>query len=224
MAFWFGILVAGLFAWFAVGIGFYEMWVMLFNIVISIYLAVFLRPIIVNIPAVGDTPYSNALTMIAIAIASFSILHGISYTFITGQFKVSFPRIFNTLGTGFLGFLAGFLVWNFVSFLVFTTPISQDTLVEEIGFDSQFKQTNVSYVSWWCNLVNTVVSSKDNQIAAEQAMSGLLKNVEKKARPRTTKRAEPEKPAEQAEPNDVEADVSEQEQFGLPLETVVEDF
>lgn len=215
MAFWFGILVAGLFVWFALGIGFYEMWVMLFNIVISIYLAVFLRPIVVNIPAVGDTPYSNALTMIAIAIASFSILHGISYTFITSQFKVSFPRIFDTLGTGFLGFLAGFLVWNFVSFLIFITPISQDTFVREIGFNKQFQQSNVSVICRWCNLVNRVVSSQDSEYTTEQAVSGLLKSTEPELQV---------EPAEQAEPNDVEADVSEQEQFGLPLETGVEDF
>lgn len=215
MAFWFGILVAGLFAWFAVGIGFYEMWVMLFNIVISIYLAVFLRPIIVNIPAVGDTPYSNALTMIAIALASFSILHGISYTFITSQFKVSFPRIFNTLGTGFLGFLAGFLVWNFVSFLIFITPISQDTFVRGIGFNKQFQQSNVSVICRWGDLVNTVVSSQDSEYTTEQAVSELLKSTEPELQV---------EPAEQAEPNDVEADVSEQEQFGLPPETGVEDF
>ncbi len=215
MAFWFGILVAGLFAWFAVGIGFYEMWVMLFNIVISIYLAVFLRPIIVNIPAVGDTPYSNALTMIAIAIASFSILHGISYTFITSQFKVSFPRIFNTLGAGFLGFLAGFLVWNFVSFLIFITPISQDTFVRGIGFNDEFQQSNVSVICRWCDLVNRVVSSRDSEISSEQAVSELLKSTEPELQV---------EPAEQAEPNDVEADVSEQEQFGLPPETGVEDF
>ena len=215
MAFWFGILVAGLFVWFAVGIGFYEMWVMLFNIVISIYLAVFLRPIIVNIPAVGDTPYSNALTMIAIALASFSILHGISYTFITGQFKVSFPRIFNTLGAGFLGFLAGFLVWNFVSFLIFITPISQDTFVRGIGFNKQFQQSNISVICRWCDLVNRVVSSQDSECTTEQAVSGLLKS------------AEPElqvEPAEQAKPNDIEADVSEEERFGLLPETGVEDF
>jgi len=215
MAFWFGILVAGFFAWFAVGIGFYEMWVMLFNIVISIYLAVFLRPIIVNIPAVGDTPYSNALTMIAIAIASFSILHGISYTFITSQFKVSFPRIFNTLGAGFLGFLAGFLVWNFVSFLIFITPISQDTFVRGIGFNDEFQQSNVSVICRWCDLVNRVVSSRDSEISSEQAVSGLLKSTEPKLQV---------EPAGEAEPNDVEADVSEEERFGLPLETGVEDF
>jgi hypothetical protein len=44
MVFWAGILVGGLFIWFAVKIGFYEMWATLFNIVISIYIAIFLSP------------------------------------------------------------------------------------------------------------------------------------------------------------------------------------
>ena len=216
MAFWFGLLAAGLFAWFAIGIGFYELWVMLFNIVLSIYLAIFLRPIIVNIPAVGDAPYSDPLTMIAIAVASFSILHGISYTFITSQFKVSFPRIFNTLGAGFLGFLAGFLVWNFVSFLIFITLISQSqkAFVREIGFNDEFQQSNVSVICWWCDLVNRL-SRQDNEITSEEAISELLKSTEPELQV---------EPAEQAEPNDVEAGVSEQEQFGLPPETGVEDF
>jgi hypothetical protein len=210
MAFWFGILVGGFFAWYAVGVGFYETWTMLFNIIISVYLAVFLRSVIVNIPAVSDTPYTNALTMLAIAIASFAILQGITYTFLTGQFKVSFPRIFNTLGTGFLGFLAGFLLWNFVSFLIFITPISQDTFMKGFGFKDQFRQSNVSYLSRWCNLVNTVVSSRDSKITSEEAISGLLKSTETEAKIKPAKQAEPAEPKEEARPGPPpEADVED---------------
>jgi len=210
MAFWFGILIGGICAWYAVGVGFYETWTMLFNIIISVYLAVFLRPVIVNIPAVSDTPYTNALTMLAIAIASFAILQGITYTFLTGQFKVSFPRIFNTLGTGFLGFLAGFLIWNFVSFLIFITPISQDTFMKGFGFKEQFRQSNVSYLSGWCNLVNTVVSSRDGKITSEEAISGLLKSTEPEAKIKPAERVEPTEPEEEVRPGPPpEADVED---------------
>ena len=136
MVFWIGILVGGLFAWFAIRMGFYETWVMLFNIVISVYLGVFLGPIIANIVAVADAPYSNVLAILAIAIASFLILYGISYIFFTSQFNIPFPKVFDILVAGFLGFLAGFLVWSFVSFLVCIAPISQNTFVKEIGFGS----------------------------------------------------------------------------------------
>jgi len=203
MLFWAGILVGAGFVWFALKMGFYETWAMLFNIVISIYLAIFLRPIVADIvPAAGGTLYSNALIMTAIAIASFLILHSVSYIFLTSQFSVSFPKIFNTLGAGLLGFLAGFLVWSFVSLLIFITPISQNTFVKEIGFGSQFEQTNMPYISRGCNLVNTVVSRQDHEVTSEQAISGLLKSAESKAPVETAEQQAG--PNEPAEPNDVE--------------------
>ena len=206
MVFWIGILVGGAFAWFAIKRGFYETWALVFNIVIAIYLAVFLGPVIADVvPAVRDTAYNNALTMLATAIGSFLILHGISYTFLTGQFSISFPKIFDTLGTGFLGFLTGFLVWSFVSLVICITPISQNSFVKEMGFGTQFEQTNVGYISWWCNLVNSAVSSQDNEQTTEEAISGLLKGAEKKAQDKTAEKAEPNEPAA---PGDIETGIS----------------
>ena len=203
MVFWIGILVSGAFAWFAIKRGFYETWALVFNIVISIYLAVFLGPVIADIvPPAGDTLYSNALCMLATAIGSFLILHGISYTFLTGQFTVSFPKILDTLGTGFLGFLAGFLVWSFVGLLIYTTPISQQPTVKEIGFGTQFEQANVGYISWWCNLVNSAVSSQDKKYTTEQVISGLLESAESRVQDKTAEQTKP------AEPNDVETSIT----------------
>ncbi len=180
MIFWVGIFVGALFAHFAIKMGFYETWAMLFNIVISIYLAIFLRPLAAQLfPAACDMPYGVALTLISIAVASFLILHTISYTFITGQFTVSFPKIFNSLGAGFLGFLAGFLTWSFVALLVCVTPLSHNTFVKQIGFGTQFEQSNVSYVCWWSNLVDRVVSSRDKSYTTEKVIRELLKSAEK---------------------------------------------
>jgi len=197
MVFWVGVLVGVVFIWFAVKMSFYETWAMLFNITISIYLSVFLRPIVIEIvPAAGSTPYSNALTMLAIAIASFAILHGVSYIYFTGQFSVSFPKVFNVLAAGFLGFLAGFLVWSFACLLICVTPISQQPIVKGLGFGGQSQQTNVSYISWWCNLVHKVVSSQDNKISAEEAINDLLESTEKKTREKAgDDAAEPNEPA-----------------------------
>ena len=75
MVFWLGILVAIAFAWFCLQIGFYETWAVLFNIVISVYLGIFLRPLITELlPAAADTPYGNGLTMLATAAAVFLLL------------------------------------------------------------------------------------------------------------------------------------------------------
>lgn len=231
MVFWVGILVAASFAWFAVKMGFYETWVFAFNIVISVYLAIYLQPIIVDtISAASDTPYSNALTMITTAAGAFLILHGISYIFLTSRFSVSFPKIFDTLGAGFLGFLAGFLAWSFIGLLICITPISQNIFVKEIGFGSQIKQTNVPYISWWCNLVNTVASCRDNEYTTEQAIDELLKSAELKAQPKPAEPsvpAEPNVPAEPsvpAEPNNVETSVSEEDQLGSRLGLIIDDY
>lgn len=210
--FWIGILVGGIFAWLAIKLGFYQTWAFVFNIIISIYLAVYLRPIVANIPAIGDTPYSSVLTMVAIALASFMILHGISYTFLTGQFNVSFPKVFDTLGSGLLGFLAGFFVWSFITLLIYMTPASQNIFVKEIGFTDQFQRTSVSYICRFFNVVNKIVSSEANEDSAEQTIDKLLKDASSKAR-------EPEKPepVQPIEPGHTE-DTDEQDKLGPPPE------
>ena len=196
MVFWIGILAGGVFAWYAVKMGFYETWAMLFNIIISVYLAVFLGPLIPDVlPGVADTPWSNVLAMVSTAAAAFLILHCISYALITGQFSVSFPRIFNSLGTGLLGFLAGFLVWSSASLLIYITPVSDNKFVKEIGFGSQFQETNVSYMSWWCDLVHKAVASQDSEITSEEAISGLLDSAEKRWDKIGDDAAEPNEPA-----------------------------
>lgn len=208
MAFWIGILVAVAFVRFAIKIGFYETWAFTFNIVISIYLAIFLGPTIASIPALAETPHCNILAMIGTAIAVFLILHGISYTFITGQFSISFPKILDKPGAGFLGFAAGFLIWSFISFSIYITPISQNTFVKKIGFGSQSQQASISYISWWCNRVNTVVSSQDNKYTTEEMMDGLLKSVKRQTQDKTARQAPATKPSKPAEPNDVKTTVS----------------
>lgn len=207
MVFWIGILVGGAFAWLAIKLRFYQTWALAFNIIISIYLGLYLRPVIVNIPAVGDTPYSNALTLATVALACFLILHGISYTFLTGQFNISFPKVFDVLGAGVLGFLAGFLVWTFLSLLIYITPASQNTFVKGAGFNNDYRKTAVSYISRFCNLVNVVVSSPDEESSTEQIINKLLKDSRSKAREKTLKKPKPAKPAK---PADAETGITDQ--------------
>jgi len=201
MIFWTGALVGVIFAYFTVKIGFYEALVLLFNIVISVYLAVYLRPILVNVPAIGDAPCCDALSMFGTAIATFLILHGISYTFLTGQFNIPFPRVFDTLGAACLGFLAGFLIWSFVSLVICITPASQHPVMKGIGFGGrQFEQSNAPYLYWWCDLVNVIVSEQEAEHPTKQAVSQLLKSIEERAKAKTTKPVELPKPAEPPKP------------------------
>jgi hypothetical protein len=216
MMFWMGILVGGIFAWLAVKWGLYQTWAAVFNIIISIYLSLYLRPIIVNTPVVGNTPYSNILAVVAVALASFLILHGISYTFLIGQFSVTFPKSLDALGSSFLGFAAGFLIWSFLSLLVYVTPVSQNSLVKQIGFTDQFQQTSISYISRFCNYVNAVVSFKDNKYSAEQTIDKLLKDAKSKTQKKTSETFGTIEPAQK--PGNAKTGVTDPNQLGPPPE------
>ena len=199
MVFWAGILVAALFASLAIKMGFYETWAMLFNIAVSVYLGISLMPLLIEfVPSAGDMPYGSALSIFGIAIGAFLILHGISFVFFTGQFSVSLPNILNIIGAGFLGFVAGFLVWGFISFLVSTTPIFESDYIKKLDIGGQIRQTSVPVVCWWCSFVNKIVSSEANGDTIKQELEGLIKSAEKKKRSVIT---EPNDTVETNEPN-----------------------
>ena len=183
MVFWTGILFGFLFVWLAVKKGFYETWILLFNIVIAVYLAVFLGPVIANIvPIARDSAYNNALCMIIPALGAFLILYGISYTLFTGQFSIPFTKTFDTLVAGFFGFLTGLLVWFFLSLLISITPVSQHTFVSELDFAGGFKQSGTPYVGWWCDWIHSIVASEDSDVTSVEVINALLKDAEPKTR------------------------------------------
>jgi len=201
MAFWVGIFVSAIFLWSAVKIGFYETWAMFFNMVIAIYLAIFLKPIITStIPSSAETPYGTMFTVLATAAVVFLVLHGASYVFFTGHFTVSLPKVLDIFASGLLGFLAGFLLWSFATLLVFVSPISQEVLVQEIGFNGRLRQTTFPYICRWCNLVNAVVAVPANRQTTEQAIEQLLPApaVPRKAQTSKTVSPEPDKPPQTA--------------------------
>jgi len=204
MVFWLGILTGGIFVWLAIKIGFYEIWAMLFNIVISIYVAIFLTPIILDIvPGADDIPCCNAFALTVLGVGTFLILYGITYVFLTGQFKVAFPQLFEILFTGILGFLAGFLVLSFAALIITITPISQNRFVRQIGFNSESQQANISYMCLWCDLVNSIVSS-DTKITSKEAVEYLLSSAQPQTKNTTagqTTDDEPVKPDDSNEEN-----------------------
>ncbi len=203
MAFWLGILVAALIAASAVKLGFYQSWTLLFNLVIAVYIAIHLNPIVAEmIPAAADTAYCKALCALAVAVAAFLILHGIAYVFFIGQFNVTFPRILETMGSGFLGFLAGFLIWSFAALLISTTPLSENSLVNSMGFDARkFEEAKMqSYLLWWCNLLDTVAISDPAEQTSKDAVIDMLKAHQGRKTVQPSHQPATERPPE---PNDV---------------------
>lgn len=204
MIFLAGILVGGLFVWIAVKIGFYETLALLFNIVISIYVAIFTAPIIKDIvPEAGEIPCCEALSLIVISGGTFLILYGITYIFLTGQFKVTFPIFFDILFAGALGFLTGFLVLSFAAFIITVTPLSQNKFVSSIGFNKQSQQTNLSNICWWCDKVHSIVSVPDVQTTCQMNINLLLSCAQLEEQQKTDAETEPN---EIAEPNDTRSE------------------
>ena len=195
MVFWASILAGGFFVWLAIRLGFYETWAMLFNIVISIYVAVFLTPAIVKVaPAAGDTSYGNALTLAVTATGVFLILYGISYVFLTGQFNVSFPKVFDLVFTGLLGFLAGSLIFSFAALVITVTPLSRNSLLSKAGFNSQSQRSNIAYICWWCDAVDVVASSSGRKTTSEQTINALLSSEQPGSPDETDKQPDPNEP------------------------------
>jgi len=175
MLFWVGIFIAGLFAWLGFRLGFYETLAVLFNVVIAVYVAIFVGPVIIDfVPAAGETAYATILAVASTGIGTFLVLQCISYTFITSAFAVTFPKILDSLGAVILGFGTGFLVWSFTAFLVYLSPISEKAIAKTIGFNTRTRQTFVSNICWWCDIVHNLVGTADTQRNPRNVLAELL--------------------------------------------------
>ncbi len=157
MVFWLAILVGVLFVWLTVRMGFYETWVLLFNIILSMYVAIFLAPKVVELAPTpgGAASYGTALSLSVLAGGCFAVLQGLSYVFLTAQFNIPFPRVFDILLSGILGFLAGFLVLSFVALVLATTPLAENKMAEGIGLGRQSQQVNISCITRCCDLIHS---------------------------------------------------------------------
>ena len=124
--------------------------------------------------------------MAFVAAATFIILHGTSYVFLTSQFKVSFPKVFNILLSGFLGFFVGILAWSFLSLLVIATPVSQNSVMKTLGFTPSAMQTNTDYLCNWCDRLNKFVSTNSGRHTTRDAVDKLLENIENQTPSETT--------------------------------------
>lgn len=195
MIFWIAILVGALFAWLGVRVGFYETWGLLFGSIISIYVAIFLAPQVAAFAADSGkaSAYSTALGLIVLAGGCFAILYGLSYVFLTGQFKVAFPETFDILLAGGLGFLTGFLILSFVALVVMTTPLGQHEAVESLGLDLEAEGANIGWMAWCCDLIHSVVGRAGENEATEAAIRRLLESG-REAEPDTTDPNEPAPP------------------------------
>jgi hypothetical protein len=186
-----GILAGGLCIWFAVKIGFYETWAMLFNIVMAVYIALFLaQPVMDFLPEEASNIRScEALTLTVLAIGSFLILYGLTYILFTSQFKVTFPKIFDILFAGLLGFFGGFLLLSFAALIIFLTPFGGYA-----GIEDDSVEYNMSSAYWLFDGIHSIVSSPDNEIITEKVIKQLLNKSKPETQNINPQQADPDKP------------------------------
>jgi hypothetical protein len=197
MVFWMAILFGGLFAWLAVRLGFYETWILLFNILISVYLGIFLASRVSALaPGTQETAaYGIGLSMIVIAGGCFAILQGLSYVFLTGQFKIPFPQVFDIVGAGALGFLAGFVLLSFLALVITTTPLAEREAIRFVGFNREAQKGTITCLAGCCDLIHSMASSSPPENATQAVVDHLLRED----RPPTDSN---DPPQTAAEPND----------------------
>ena len=186
-----GILAGGFCIWVAVKIGFYETWAVLFNIVIAIYTALFLAQPILNVlpEDARNIRCCEALTLTVLATGAFLILHGITYVLLTSQFKVTFPKLFDILFAGLLGFFGGFLLLSFAVLIIFLTTFGTYASIEDDSVEY-----NMSSAYWLFDGIHSIVSSPNNEITTEKVVKQLINKSQPDIQIKNPQQAEPDKP------------------------------
>ena len=176
MVFWLAVAVGGLFAWVAVQIGFYATWILFFHLLLAAYAAIFLTPVIIaNVPAATTTDYGYAMIFLCVAVATLCIAYGICFACLTGHLRVEFPKIFDGIFAGLLGFQAGFLVLSFLTFTFCLTPMGQSDFGKTFGLDAQSQRSNIAFLCWWCDRVHGLVSRPGPQPNSRDEVALLQK-------------------------------------------------
>ena len=126
MVFWIAVLIGCLTLHLATRIGFFDTLVLSFNILTSIYVGIYSASALINsVPATANFVCGTAITVSAISLICFLFLYGLSYVLLTGQFKVSFPKVFDVLLSGLIGFCTGVLLISYAVFILSILPLTK---------------------------------------------------------------------------------------------------
>ncbi|TFG47513.1 MAG: hypothetical protein E4H40_06330, partial [Candidatus Brocadiia bacterium] len=148
MLFLLTIIIGAIFAAIGRKKGFVNVWTMLFNLLITIYLSVMLSPTIIGyIPVLDTSCYYHALCILVVALFVFTSTHILVGMYFSGVFYVPLPKIFNGLVAGILGFFLGFLASSFIFFMFGITPLAGHPTVKNLTGDASFDQINSTLLS-----------------------------------------------------------------------------
>lgn len=132
MVIWLGILIGLILGFFMFRMKkFIAAWALLLNVLIAIYIGVMVTPTLAGLVSeLGQSRYNIAPTVFVITVLVYALLHFLTNNFLSGKLEASFPQMLSTLGSGVLGFIAGFIATCFVFFVVYIMPFSAN---ENVG-------------------------------------------------------------------------------------------
>jgi hypothetical protein len=169
MFFWLAVLVGLVTAvWGVRRAGLYEMVALFVNLLVAVYLALFLTPTLIGlIPAAADVQYGALIAVVAVAAMTFLVLHVLCFAILTGQFKVAFPKVLDGFLAGGLGFFTGFLIVAFLT-SVFALAPPADGLV-----GNNDRNVHRSYLCWWCDGLHRLVGSQVSDHPTQDSLDRL---------------------------------------------------
>jgi uncharacterized membrane protein required for colicin V production len=153
----FAAIVGVVFAVIGIRKGFFPMWLVLFNILVSIYLGVMLSPTVAAIwPDMEQNRYYMAAFTAGTSFVLFVVLQNIVKALFGNLAENCCPKFFDIAGAGALGFLAGFLVFSFIYFVVCMMPFSKKPFMQGLCGDGASTPDGVRPVVKACVFVSGI--------------------------------------------------------------------
>jgi hypothetical protein len=88
--------------------------------------------------------------------------------------------------------------------LLCITPLSDNTILQEIGFKPQLEQKKFSYMNWWVDRVNNLVSTKSNFQSTDKVVDEMLAATKTALEKEKLRQRPPiKRPVKTNEPNDI---------------------
>ena len=170
MLFWVAVIAGAGFSYMGLKKGFFPMWAIFFNILISVYLCVMLLPVIAStVPDSGGQTYyySCAACMLIVGVLVFVVLQMIASNYFSGGFEVTFPKLFNSIGAAVLGFMSGYLVCCMLIVIVSLMPFSNYSLVEDVLSPTNLPDAVEKPMVSVCDFIGRVSIQVYPKVAAE---------------------------------------------------------
>ena len=164
-------------AWYARRAGLFACWTAFLNVVLSIYLGIFLAPTIIPTCATGvGVGFAPAVSVFGAGLTAFAATYGLCRTCLSGCLRLELTKICDAALAPALGFLTGFLTVSFFTFVACLTPWSQSAAFQTVGLDAKSQPFNISFIAWWCDTIHDFAGSSENWQTTRETMTKLLQS------------------------------------------------